>query len=81
MKKTKKKAETFSLKDLRPLLNTHPAVGGETLVCGNRGFKAICLSCGEVDDRIMMRKHKRGCPWIAHWKAIKALHVLLKVKP
>lgn len=59
---------------LRPLLDSRPNLSGEEYVEVLSGKKkAICLSCGARDHMIMIRRHKRGCPWVNWWKALEKL--------
>lgn len=75
MKVTKKQKE-FEV--LRPLLNAVPRYRQlyipEDCV---EGGKAVCTGCGAEDRQIMIRKHKRGCLLIAHYKAMEALRGML----
>jgi len=57
-----------------------PALG-ETVVPGLRGGKGACLSCGAQDDHLMIRKHRKGCPYISFFAAIHALKEMLDGKP
>lgn len=69
------------LEVLRPLLNSRPDRWGETFVrSGMKGSSAICLACGATDKMIMIKKHKKDCPIIAHWKAVTALRKMLGEK-
>lgn len=41
------------------------------------GGPAICLSCGMTDKQVMMRRHRRNCAWVAHWRALNELRRIL----
>jgi hypothetical protein len=64
---------------LRPLM-WQPCPLGNTWV--GLGIKvnpkyALCISCGAKDAHVMIRKHKRGCPYIAWCKALELFREIL----
>lgn len=67
------------LEVLRPLLSCVPKYlqGERILDCLPGEKKAMCLSCGARDTMVMIRKHKKNCPWQAFWKAHDALRHML----
>lgn len=67
------------LEVLRPLLVSVPKyLQGDTYVEALSGSnKAICMSCGARDNMVMIRKHKKGCEWMAWWNARQALQDML----
>jgi hypothetical protein len=65
------------LNALKPLLSTRPnntviGVGEDTGV-----FRHVCSSCGGSHRDYLYIKHKPGCSFAAHWKAIEALRKML----
>ena len=67
------------LEVLRPLLESLPPFQWGKLLVGGDFDKAICLSCGAMDDMIMIREHRPDCAYKAHWRAIDALQRMLPV--
>lgn len=67
---------------LKPLLESLPRVGGEVYVGvpPHDKPKAICLSCGATDKQIMMRRHKPGCAYKAHYAAVEALRKMIELQ-
>ena len=76
MKKTKVVKVELARHVLAPLLDSVPRSQGEAYA----GKLAFCLSCGATDKVAMIGKHKKGCPYVAHWRAVEALRNLLGVE-
>lgn len=64
-----------NLQGLKPLLNSLPRVGGEIFV--NDGKSVICVACGATGDRMMIEKHRKGCSFKEHWKAVELLRSII----
>lgn len=56
--------------------------GGEVwILVRGRGKKdesyVVCSSCGAVDEHSMIRRHRAGCPYVAYFKAMEEVKLLL----
>lgn len=77
------KIEIKDLKALAPLLDSRPrdvlVLAGDRLSGGKFGDNGyyVCTGCGGTCRQLMMRRHKKGCPWVAHYKAIEKLQEIL----
>ena len=65
----------------RILRHSRPNLDGEVVVQLNEAQTkgmAICLSCGATDRQVMIRKHRKWCPWKQYWAAIELFRAILE---
>lgn len=70
------KPAILTLELLAPLLDSRPRT--DIVRYGNMETGGwMCTGCGVRVKQLMIRKHRRECPWKAHYTAIETLRNML----